>query len=113
MLIPFALGIWCCVCLPAFRLSPSTTILIALVLFALASVTAFVLKSYRNNWVFGAVMGCYLALAGYALIRVHESEVQKDYFRNFETHANYYVARVYDAPTERTNSIRAVLSLEY
>jgi competence protein ComEC len=113
MLIPFALGIWCCVCLPAFRLSPSTTILIALVLFALASVTAFVLKSYRNNWVFGAIMGCYLALVGYALTRVHESEVQKDYFRNFETHANYYVARVYDAPTERTNSIRAVLSLEY
>jgi len=113
MLIPFALGIWCCVCLPALRLSPSTMVIIALGLFALASVTAFVLKSYRNNWVFGAIMGCYLALAGYALTRVHESEVQKDYFRNFETHANYYVARVYDAPTERTNSIRAVLSLEY
>ena len=113
MLIPFALGIWCCVCLPAIRLSPSTTILIALVLFALALVTALVLKSYRNNWVFGAVMGCYLALVGYALTRVHESEVQKDYFRSFETGANYYVARVFDAPTERSNSIRAVLSLEY
>ena len=81
MLIPFALGIWCCVCMPAFRLSPSTTIIIALVLFALASVTAFVLKSYRNNWVFGAVMGCYLALAGYVLTQVHEAEAQKDYFR--------------------------------
>lgn len=113
MLIPFALGIWCCVCLPALRLSPSTTVIIALGLFALALVTAFVLKSYRNNWVFGAVMGCYLALAGYALTRVHESEVQKDYFRNYEANANYYVARVYDAPTERANSIRAVLSLEY
>lgn len=113
MLIPFALGIWCCVCLPALRLSPSTTVIIALGLFALALVTAFVLKSYRNNWIFGAIMGCYLALAGYALTRVHESEVQKDYFRNFETDASYYVARVYDAPTERSNSIRAVLSLEY
>lgn len=113
MLIPFALGIWCCVCLPALRLSPSTTAIIALGLFALALVTAFVLKSYRNNWIFGAIMGCYLALAGYALTRVHESEVQKDYFRNFETDASYYVARVYDAPTERSNSIRVVLSLEY
>ncbi len=113
MLIPFALGIWCCVCLPALRLSPSTTVIIALGLFALALVTAFVLKSYRNNWIFGAIMGCYLALAGYALTRVHESEVQKDYFRNFETDASYYVARVYDAPTERSNSIRVVLSLEY
>ena len=113
MLIPFALGVWCCVCLTVFRLSSLTTIIIALVLFALALVTAFVLKSYRNNWVFGAFLGCYLALVGYALTRVHESEVQKDYFRNFETDASYYVARVYDAPTERANSIRALLSLEY
>ena len=113
MLIPFALGIWCCVCLPAFRLSPSTTILIALVLFALASAAAFVLKSFRNNWVFGAVMGCYLALVGYALAQVHEAEVRKSYFRNFEADAHYYVARVYDYPTERPNSIRTVLDLEY
>ena len=113
MLIPFALGIWCCVCLPTFRLSPSTTIIFALVLFALASVTAFVLKSYRNNWVFGAVMGCYLALAGYALTQAHEAEVQKNYFRNFEADAHYYVARVYDYPTERPNSIRTVLDLEH
>ncbi len=113
MLIPFALGIWCCVCLPAFRLSPSTTIIFALVLFALASVTAFLLKSYRNNWVFGAVMGCYLALTGYTLAKVHEAEVKRNYFRNLEADAKYYVARVYDYPTERPNSIRTVLDLEY
>lgn len=113
MLIPFALGIWCCVCLSEIRLSPSITIIIALALFALASVTAFVLKSYRNNWIFGVVMGCYMVLAGYALTRVHESEVQKTYFRNFESDAQYYVARVYDYPIERRNSIRTVLELEY
>jgi competence protein ComEC len=113
MLIPFALGIWCCACLPAFRLSLATTIITALVLFAMASVATFVLKSYRTNWVFGAVMGCYLALAGYALTQVHEAKVQKNYFRNFEADAQYYVARVYDYPTERPNSIRTVLELEY
>lgn len=113
MLIPFALGIWCCVSWPAFRLLPVTTFIIALALFALASVTAFVLKSYRNNWVFGAIMGCYLALAGYASAQVHEAEVQKSYFRNFEADARYYVARVYEYPTERPNSIRTVLDLEY
>ena len=113
MLLPFALGIWCCVCLPAFRLSPITTIGVALALFVLASVTAFMLKSYRSNWFFGVVMGCYLALTGYALTRVYESETQRNYFRNFEADAHYYVARVYDYPTERTNSIRTVLELEY
>lgn len=112
MLIPFALGVWCCVCLP-FHLSTTTTIAIALALFALAAVTAFVLKSYRHNWVFGAVMACYLVLAGYALTQVHQAETQKDYYRNFEADAKYYVARVYDYPTERPNSIRTVLDLEY
>ena len=113
MLIPFALGIWCCVCLPSICLSPITTIGIALALFLMAVVTAFVLKSYRNNWVFGAIMACYLVLAGYALTQAHASETQKSYFRNYETDAQYYVARVYDYPTERPNSIRTVLDLEY
>lgn len=113
MLIPFALGIWCCVCLPAFRLPTFTLVAIALALFVLAIVMAFSLKSYRHNWIFGAIMACYLVLAGYALTRAHEAEVQKSYFRNYETDAQYYVARVYDYPTERPNSIRTVLDLEY
>lgn len=113
MLIPFALGVWCCVCVSSFRLTPTVTIGIALALFAMAAVTAFVLKSYRHNWVFGAVMACYLVLAGYALTQVHQAETQKDYYRNYEADAKYYVARVYDYPTERPNSIRTVLDLEY
>ena len=113
MLIPFALGIWCCVCLPALRLSTFATMTIALTLYAMATVTAFVLKSYRFHWVFGAVMVCYLVMAGMALARVHEAEVQRDYFRCHETGACYYVARVFDYPTERPNSIRTVLDLEY
>lgn len=113
MLIPFALGVWCCVCISSFLLTPTVTIGIALALLAMAAVTAFVLKSYRHNWVFGAVMACYLVLAGYALTQVHQAETQKDYYRNYEADAKYYVARVYDYPTERPNSIRTVLDLEY
>ena len=113
MLIPFVLGIWCCVCLSSFRFSLATTIIIALALFAMALMAALFVKSYRKNWFFGAVMGCYLALAGYALAQVHEAKVQKNYFRNYETDAGYYVARVYDYPTERPSSIKTVLDLEY
>ena len=113
MLIPFALGIWWCACIPDFQLIPSATIVIALALLVLASITAFVLKRYRYHWVFGAVMTCYLFMAGYALTQGYASEVQKDYFRNYAADAKYYVARIYDNPMERSNSIRAVLSLEY
>ena len=113
MLIPFALGIWCYVCLPAFRLSPLATIVIALALFAICLITTFSLKSYRYNWLFGSVMALYLVLTGYALARVHEAEVRKDYYRSFEADACYYVARVYDHPIEREKNIRTVLQLEY
>ena len=113
MLIPFTLGIWCCVSVSAFRLTPSATFAIALTLYALATLIAFVLKRYRYHWMFGAVMAGFLFIAGYVLTQVRAAEMQKDYFRNYETGASYYVARIYDEPVERTNSIRATLSLEY
>ena len=113
MLIPFALGIWVSIIVVALRLSPTFLIAAALALLAMAALMAFLLKHQRNSWFFGAVMACYLFMAGYSLARVHEAEVQKDYYRNFQTHASYYVARVYDYPTERPNSIRTVLELQY
>lgn len=113
MLIPFAMGIWCCVCLPAFRIPLTTLVIVAVTLLVLCAVTTFVLKSYRSNWLFGSIMACYLLIAGYALTRVHEAETQKEYYRNYEADVRYYVARVYDYPTERENSIRTVLQLEY
>ena len=113
MLIPFAVGIWVSIFVVVFRL-PSTFLMVAaLTLLVMSVLTAFLLKHQRHSWFFGAVMACYLFMAGYSLARVHEAEVQKDYYRNFQSEASYYVARVYDYPTERPNSIRTVLELEY
>ena len=113
MLIPFALGIWVSIFVVALRLSPTFLIVAASVLLVMAALTSFLLKHQRHSWFFGAVMACYLFMAGYSLARVHEAEVQRDYYRNFQSSASYYVARVYDYPTERPNSIRTVLELEY
>ena len=112
ILIPFAVGVWCCVCLP-MRLSPMLTLAIGAALLVIAILASVFAKSHRLQWLFGSIMACYLVMAGYALTRVHEAETQKDYFRNHEAGARYYVARVYDYPTERPNSIRTVLDLEY
>ena len=113
MLIPFALGIWVSIFVVALRLSPTFLMVMALTLLAMSFLTAILLKHQRHSWFFGAIMACYLFLAGYSLARVHEAEVQKDYYRNFQADASYYVARIYDYPTERPNSIRTVLELEY
>ena len=113
MLIPFALGIWVSIFVVAFRLSPTFLIAASLSLLVMAVLTAFLLKHQRHSWFFGAVMASYLFMAGYSLVRVHGKEVRESYYRNFQAEASYYVARVYDYPTERPNSIRTVLELEY
>ena len=113
MLIPFALGIWVSIFVVGLRLSPAFLIAASMALLVIAVLTAFLLKHQRHSWFFGAVMASYLFMAGYSLVRVHGTEVQESYYRNFQADASYYVARVYDYPTERPNSIRTVLELEY
>ena len=113
ILIPIALGIWCYVFFATFRISNGAMLAAMLALFAMALLTSLTLKSYRLNWLFGGILACYLFMAGYALARSHEASVQKDYFRNYEEDARYYVARVYDYPAERDNSFKVPLQLEY
>lgn len=113
MLIPLALGIWCATFFVTFRLPFLALIIIMLLLFGVALLTSVTLKTIRLNWLFGAIMGCYLFLGGYALTCVHEVWAMKDYFRDYEKNAKYYVARICDYPTVRENNIRVPLQLEY
>ena len=112
ILWPFALGIWCFVSFPAFRLVPSTLIFIALALFFIAVLASRFCTKPRLNRIFGVVISCYLFCAGYAMTQVHDVSIQKTYFRNFEADANCYVARVYDCPTEKENSLKVILDLD-
>ena len=113
ILIPLALGIWCCTFLTVASLSNLTMIAVMTVLFLIALASSRTLKSYRFNWLFGSIVACYLFFAGYALTRTHEASVQKEWFRNYEDDAKYYVARVYDYPSERENSFKVPLQLEW
>ena len=113
MLIPFALGIWCCVCIPGLRIPVLALDVIGLLLFGVAVLASIAVKTIRFSWLFGSIMACYLFMGGYALTIAHQASVQKDFYRNYEADAQYYVARVYDYPTEREKTIRTVLELEY
>ena len=112
ILWPFALGIWCFVSFPTFRLMPSALIFIALALFFIAVLASRFCTKPRLNWIFGVVISCYLFCAGYAMTQAHDVSIQKTYFRNFEADANCYVARVYDCPTEKENSLKVILDLD-
>lgn len=112
ILWPFALGIWCFVSFPTFRLMPSALIFIALALFFIAVLASRFCTKPRLNWIFGVVISCYLFCAGFAMTQAHDVSIQKTYFRNFEADANCYVARVYDCPTEKENSLKVILDLD-
>ena len=113
MLIPFALGIWVRVSFSSLQAPEWTLIALMLSLFALAGMTSFFTKTYRFGWLFGGIMTCYLFIAGFAMTRSHDAALKRDYFRCFEADANYYVARVYDYPSERESSFKVPLQLEY
>ncbi len=113
LLWPFALGIWCCASIAVFKISFPVLHLTMIALFAISGAASALLKDYRLNWLFGLVMCCYLFFAGYALVRVHDTSVQKNYFRNVEANTSYYVARVYDCPTEKEKSYKTILSMAY
>ncbi|MBQ0128277.1 MAG: ComEC family competence protein [bacterium] len=112
ILWPFALGIWCFVSFPTFRLMPSALIFIALALFFITVLASRFCTKPRLNWIFGVVISCYLFCAGYTMTQAHDVSIQKTYFRNFEADANCYVARVYDCPTEKENSLKVILDLD-
>ena len=112
ILIPFALGIWLRVFFQNIELPNWTLFAVMLALFAMALMAVYQLKSYRFVWLFGAIMACYLVIAGYALTRFHEASVHKDYYRNYEADARYYVARVFEYPTERENNVKVQLELQ-
>ena len=113
LLIPFALGIWVSFYFASFQLTFSFLIVVALVLLGISVLASLLLKHRRHGWIFGVVVASYLFIAGYSLMRVHEADAKRDYYRNFQNGASYYVARVYEYPTERPNAIRTVLELQY
>ena len=113
MLVPLALGIWCASVFASFSLPFVVLPVVMLMLIVFAVVTSVIVKTLRFSWLFGVFVFFGLFVSGYTLTIVHQASTQKGYFRNYEAGAQYYVARMYDCPTERKKTIRAVLELEY
>lgn len=114
MLVPLALGIWCASAFASFSLPPVVLAVVMLTLIVFAVVTSVIVKTLRFSWLFGVFVFFGLFVSGYTLTNVHKASARKGYYRNYEERARrYYVARVYDCPTERKKTIRAILELEY
>lgn len=113
MLIPLALGMLCAYLFPSSRLPLPVLVCMMLVFLGGAVAASAMVKTLRFSWLFGVIMSCYLFMGGYALLCSHEAQMNKHHYRASESEATHYVARIYDCPTERPNSIRAVLELEY
>ena len=108
--IPFAIGVWCYLSL-SFCLPLPAVWLMSLVLLLFSLAVSRWVKSIRLSWVFGVVMSLLLLFVGYGTAYVHDVRSAKQYYRQFEEDARYYVARVYDVPSERTNSYKVTLDL--
>lgn len=112
MLIPLGIGVWWGGSVSTIGIPIGVLPGVMVTLLAMAAMATFFVKRYRLQWLFGGIMACYLLFAGYSLIQVHQDRVHDDYFRSCEDEADYYVARVFDYPMERENSVKVVLELK-
>lgn len=112
LLIPFALGIWCFVTFQSFRLPSLPLVFMVLALLLVVFGASHFCTKLHRKWIFGVLISCYLFCVGYVMTQTRDVSIQKTYFRNFEADANCYVARVYDCPTEKENSLKVILDLD-
>lgn len=112
MVVPFALGVW--VALYFGQLFDIVHLLVmSLVLFAMTVVASRFIRSWRFRWVFGAVLHVLLFLLGSGMVLVKVDKVQKNDILNVEKQPDAYVARLWEYPTERDNSYKVILDMEY
>ena len=69
------------------------------------------LKSYRHRWVFGMVTILVFVYLGYFRASFYHVTVTKETGGNNSVDVEYHLARVYDPPVEKENSVKITLEL--
>lgn len=111
MVLFLALGIAACEVFKSFRPSLSVLFVTLLGLLAVLLLLHHLLKSYRYRWIFGLCLMVTLVVTGFARARIFEAKVERSAVVVALGKPCRYVARVLEPPTEKENSVRALLQL--
>ena len=70
-----------------------------------------VLKSYRHLWIYGVATILVFVYLGYFRACLQDVTAKRDYYGALATGEGYYLARVYEPPSEKDKSMKVLLDL--
>lgn len=106
-----ALGVVLCEAIGVAGLSPFWLLAVLIVGIGLLFLLFHVLKSYRVQWIYGIATILVFVYLGYFRACLQDVTVKQDYYGSLETAEGYFLARVYDPPSEKDKSMKVLLEL--
>lgn len=112
LLIPLTIGILLCEAAGPMNCDKTLLFAILMVLLCAETILSRLLKTYRYRWLFGVQTILVFAFLGYYRSCLQDVTAKKDYYGNLADASGYYLARVYDPPTEKEKTVKVLLELE-
>lgn len=114
LLLPFASGIALVFSIgySGFTKNVVAVLLIMLcILLLLATIFSLKFRSYVHRWVFALTINAFFFLLGTLLVVVNDYKIKVSDVSNIECRPKYYVARLYECPVVKENSVKVILEL--
>ena len=114
LLIPFASGIWLAffngnVCVS--KIVVVNLLIFLLILLTLLVISSVLIKNYRYRYVFTLLLNVFLLLSGFSFVKIHDYKSKVNGLSNVDFTPEYYVARLYECPVVKDNSVKVMMQL--
>lgn len=114
LLIPFASGIWLAffngnVCVS--KIVVVNLLIFLLILLTLLVISSVLIKNYRYRYVFSLLLNVFLLLSGFSFVKIHDYKSKVNGLSNVDFTPEHYVARLYECPVVKDNSVKVMMQL--
>ena len=114
LLIPFASGIWLAffngnVCVS--KIVVVNLLIFLLILLTLLVISSVLIKNYRYRYVFSLLLNVFLLLSGFSFVKIHDYKSKVNSLSNVDFTPEHYVARLYECPVVKDNSVKVMMQL--
>ena len=114
LLIPFAIGIClafyskgCC----ASAKSILYMLIILVVLLTFMTLSSKFIKNYRYRYIYSISLNVFLLILGFSFVKIKDYKLNINDLESVDYVPKCYVARLFDCPTIKDNSVKAILEL--
>lgn len=112
LLIPLTVGVLLCEAVGPVECEKTLLWVVLIALLCTEITLSRLLKTYHYRWLFGVQTMLVFAFLGYFRSCLQDVTLEKDHYWKLAGTSGYYLARVYDPPTEKEKTVKVLLDLE-